>query len=582
MIQAIRCDQPSFREIEFKPGFNVVLATRTLAATDKDSRNGAGKTTLLEIVHYCLGSSADKKNRLMAPQIRGWTFTIELDLRGKEYRVSRSTANPRWVIVEGDFKDWPVKPKKDKEIGAFVLSIAQWTDLLGWLMFDLAPQTKAGSFEPTFRSLFAYFARRGRDAFSTPFEHFRKQAEWDKQVNNAFLLGLSWEYPSKLQKLKDQEKVVSQLRSAIKTGIFPDLLGTVGELESQKVRLEELIARRREELRTFRVHPQYQEYQEQANILQSVIRQLNQENSTDRAMLSFYEESLLQERPPEPEKLANIYHEAGVGWPDSIRKRLEDIQEFHAKVIVNRRAFLETETSRLTQAIAQRTEELRKLSDERAELLSVLDVHGALAEYTELQRLQVDAVTKLSAVNQKIANLKRIDEIKSQTRIEREQLQILARSYYEERRAEREKAISLFNGFSQALYSRPGELIVDVVDSGYRFNVEIERQDSQGVEQMKVFLYDLTLATLCAEKRRGPAFLIHDSTIFADVDERQKAHALELAAQTANVYGFQYICCLNSDSIPENDFSTGFSLEPYVRIELTDEGENGGILGIRY
>jgi len=299
-------------------------------------------------------------------------------------------------------------------------------------------------------------------------------------------------------------------------------------------------------------------------------------------MLSFYEESLLQERPPEPEKLANIYHEAGVGWPDLIRKRLEDIQEFHAKVIVNRRAFLETETSRLTRAIAQRTEELRKLSDERAELLSVLNVHGALAEYTELQRLQVEAVTKLSAVNQKIANLKRIDEIKSQTRIEREQLQILARSFYEERRAEREKAISLFNGFSQTLYSRPGELIADVVDNGYRFNVEIERQDSQGVKQMKVFLYDLTLATLCAEKRCGPGFLIHDSTIFADVDERQKAHALELAAQTANVYGFQYICCLNSDSIPENDFSTGFSLEPYVQIELTDEGENGGILGIRY
>jgi len=82
MIRAIRCDHPSFREIEFQPGFNVVLATRTLAATDKDSRNGAGKTTLVEIVHFCLGSKADKKNRLMASQIRGWTFTVELDLRG--------------------------------------------------------------------------------------------------------------------------------------------------------------------------------------------------------------------------------------------------------------------------------------------------------------------------------------------------------------------------------------------------------------------------------------------------------------------------------------------------------------------
>lgn len=199
-----------------------------------------------------------------------------------------------------------------------------------------------------------------------------------------------------------------------------------------------------------------------------------------------------------------------------------------------------------------------------------------------MQRLQSEEIAKLNAVNQKIANLKRIDEIKSQTRIEREQLQILARSFYEERRVERERAISLFNEFSQALYNRPGQLIIDVVEGGYRFNVEIERQDSQGVEQMKVFCYDLMLATLWAERSRTPGFLIHDSTVFADVDERQKAHALELAAKTAETHGFQYICCLNSDSIPKSDFSKGFSLDPYVRIELTDEGEKGGLLGIRY
>lgn len=582
MIHSIRCDQPSFRGIEFGAGFNVVLATRTLAATDKDSRNGAGKTTFVEVVHFCLGSSADKKNRLMALQLQNWTFTTELDLRGKRYQVSRNTANPKSVILDGDFKDWPVRPKKDNETGAFSLSIKRWVEVLGWLMFDLTPQSNADLLEPSFRSLISYFARRGRDAFSIPFEHFRKQADTDKQVNNAFLLGLSWEYPSKLKKLKDQEKTVSQLRSAIKAGTFPDLLGTVGELESQKVRLEELVGRRAEELRTFKVHPQYREYQEQANALQSAIRELNQGNATDRAMLAFYEESLVQERPPEADKLAKIYQEAGVGWPEGVKKRLEDVQIFHDKVIVNRRAFLETETSRLKQAIARREGDVRERSDARANLLSVLSTHGALAEYAEMQRMQNEEIAKLSAVNQKISNLKRIDEIKSQTRIEREQLQILARSLYEERRSEREKAISLFNGFSQALYSRPGELIVDVVEGGYRFNVEIERQDSQGVEQMKVFFYDLALATLWATKHTGPGFLIHDSTIFADVDERQKAHALELAAKTAEAFGFQYICCLNSDAIPKGDFSKDFSLEPYVRIELTDENEKGGLLGIRY
>lgn len=582
MIRAIQCDQPSFRGVKFKPGFNVILATRTLVATSKDSRNGAGKSTLIEIVHFCLGSSADRKNRLMVEQLRGWTFTLEIDLRGEPYRVSRDTANPKRIAIEGDFSSWPIKPKKDKESGAYVISASQWTEVLGWLMFGLPAQARADTFEPSFRSLFSYFARRGRDAFSTPFEHFRKQLDWDKQVNNAFLLGLSWEYPAKLQRLKDREKVVSQLRTAIKAGTFPDLLGSVGELDSQRVRLEELTRRRAEELRTFRVHPQYIEFQDRADKLQSAIRELNQENATDQAMLSFYRDSLVQERPAESERLEKVYREAGVGWPEGIKKRFEDVQAFHDRVVFNRRAFLEAEISRLDRATILRNDQVRSLSDERAGLLQVLSTHGALAEYAELQRLQNEETAKLAAVNERIANLKKIEEIKSQSRIEREQLHILARSFYEESRAERERAISLFNAFSQALYNRPGELIVDVVDGGYKFNVEIERQDSQGVEQMKVFCYDLTLATLWAARNSGPGFLIHDSTIFSDVDERQKAHALELAARTAEQNGFQYICCLNSDALPTNDFSAGFVLNPYVRIELTDAGEAGGLLGIRY
>ena len=60
------------------------------------------------------------------------------------------------------------------------------------------------------------------------------------------------------------------------------------------------------------------------------------------------------------------------------------------------------------QAVARRTEEVNRRSDERADLLSVLGTHGALAEYTELQRLQNEELAKLSVVNQRIANLKRM------------------------------------------------------------------------------------------------------------------------------------------------------------------------------
>src|SRR5512135_2775822 len=105
MIHWVRCDQPQFQDVEFLPGFNVVLAERSKEATKKDSRNGLGKTTLIDIIHFCLGAKFDKRSRLKAEPLKGWTFTLEIDLRGKRYRVSRNTADPRRVILDGDFSD---------------------------------------------------------------------------------------------------------------------------------------------------------------------------------------------------------------------------------------------------------------------------------------------------------------------------------------------------------------------------------------------------------------------------------------------------------------------------------------------
>jgi len=92
----------------------------------------------------------------------------------------------------------------------------------------------------------------------------------------------------------------------------------------------------------------------------------------------------------------------------------------------------------------------------------------------------------------------------------------------------------------------------------------------------------MVLAELWASRPVYPGFLIHDSTLFADVDERQKAQALELAARESGAKGFQYICCLNSDTLPVNDFSNHFNIDQYVRLRLTDASENGGLLGIRF
>jgi uncharacterized protein YydD (DUF2326 family) len=70
-----------------------------------------------------------------------------------------------------------------------------------------------------------------------------------------------------------------------------------------------------------------------------------------------------------------------------------------------------------------------------------------------------------------------------------------------------------------------------------------------------------TVASVWAKSGQGFPVLIHDSSLFADVDPRQYAATLKLAAENSAKYGFQHICCLNVGSLPRDHFAD-FDIEP--------------------
>jgi uncharacterized protein YydD (DUF2326 family) len=121
---------------------------------------------------------------------------------------------------------------------AFRRSGQRYDEWVGNLFFGL-PIEGEGKYQPTFRSLVSFFIRRHKDAFSTPFEHHTKQVEWDKQVNNAFLLGLAWEDAADLQSIKDRKKGLESLKKAAKTGVVKGFVGSLGDLEARRVRLRQ-------------------------------------------------------------------------------------------------------------------------------------------------------------------------------------------------------------------------------------------------------------------------------------------------------------------------------------------------------
>ena len=519
---------------------------------------------------------------LKSEALKDWIFTLELTIAGKDVLVSRDTGAPGKVTLVGDFTNWPIPPKVDKDTNRPELSCRNWVKLLGILLFNLDFDT-TGKYQPTFRSLIPYFIRQGKDAYIQPFEFFGKQTLVSKQILNTFLLGLSNEDAAEFQILKDRYETLKHLkRLRTETGTAKEFLGSLGELEALKVRLEGQTRKENDELRSFRVHPQYEEISKQANQLTETIHKLTNETVIDKRLLELYHQSLKEEKAPESAAVVKLYERAGIELSGTVKKQLADVQTFHTALVENRRSFLSSEVQRIEHAQSLRISQIEYATLQRAEVMAILQTHGALDEYTQLQQRYLKTKVELEGVIRRIKNIEDLQEGEGSLKIDRALLVKKARRGLAERAEDRDHAIELFNANSQALYEEPGNLVINVGDSGFEFDVSIHRSTSGGVENMKIFCYDLMLAQLWSKRGQSPGILVHDSIIFDGVDERQRALALQLAHQACKEFGFQYICTVNSDAVPWNEFGTQFNFNDHVRIRLSDEDEKSSLTGIRF
>ena len=581
MIRSVSANRRGFKGAKFTSGVNLILADRSKTAGEKDTTNALGKSTLVEIIDFCLGSNTSPNKGLRVEPLQGWAFTLELTIGGHDVAVTRSTDAPGFFAVEGVTSGWPEQPTPNKQ-GIPGLDTKRWRAVLAWGMFGLSEATSDGGYKPSARSLLSYFVRNEGAAYNTPFKHFDSQKTWDIQVHNAFLLGLNWEKAALWQRLKDQKNALDALKQAIKTGAVDGELASLGELEAERLRLSTQLDRDREALASFRVLPQYREIEAQANALTAEIHGLVNANITHKRRLERYLDSLVSENVPSDDRLEAFYNEAGIALPGAVKKTLSDARAFHEKIVANRREFIAGEIAALQSGIEQRDGQIAALTERRANYLSALAGQGALEELTQLQELHAATRLKVDELTSRMTQLRQMTSKADTIKVEIVELKRAASLDYEERRARWSQALSLFSDFSEHLYKSPGRLVIDIDDNGYRFDVEIAGSPSEGINKMKIFCYDLVLISFARQRGLGIDFLIHDSTIFDGVDPRQRAHALELAAEMSKKFGFQYICTLNTDMLPISDFSSGFDFKSLVRLRLTDTDPSGSLLGFRY
>ncbi|HEX5271539.1 MAG TPA: ABC-three component system protein, partial [Gemmataceae bacterium] len=549
MIHRIFSDLPRFKAMRFHGGLNLVLADKSPNATDRQTRNGAGKTSLIELIHFLTGGNCDPNSVFRTSELVDSRFGMELDLGGHRAVVERCGRAPSKLIVSGETDHWPVVPKQDRSTGEMVISNENWKVVLGRLMFGLTDDDGDRKFGPTFRSLFAYFVRRqSAGAFAAPTQNSSEQRPWDQQVAISFLLGLDWTIPQAWQTVREREKALDTLRRAASQGALGDLIGTAAELRTQLTVAEARCRQVRDRLAQFRVLPEYESYEREASGLTQQLNELANENALDRQLLAELERAVHAEAPPPMTDLERLYQEVGVALPDIAVRRFDEVRQFHESVVSNRRSYLAEEVEDAKRRIAQREQQKEQKDARRAEVMTILQTHGALEQYSLLQadlnRLEAEA----EALRQRFTTAESLETRKTELEIERAKLLTRLRRDYHDEEGRLKAAILAFEEVSTSLYENPGNLEISAEPNGPRFEVRIHAAKSKGIGNMQIFCFDMMLTRLCAERGTGPGFLVHDSHLFDGVDERQVVKALEVGAETTARLGGQYIVTLNSDA----------------------------------
>ncbi|MEX2302532.1 MAG: ABC-three component system protein [Bryobacterales bacterium] len=573
MIYRVFSSLSTFKEVEFKPGLNILLAQKEPGASDKQTRNRAGKTSLIEIVHFLTGSDAGKDSLFRSEALVKETFGLEFDLGGERVVVERTGNQKSKVHVQAaSFVN-----------GATTLSKSEWLDLLSEKMFDLRLMSAGDGRVPTFRSLFPYFVRRQLSgAFTTPEKHATMQQAGDYQVALLFLLGLDWKIASDWQKVRDKEKTLTELKKAANAGAFDTLVGKAADLRTQLTVEDARLKKLRSQVAAFRVLPQYGELEAEADRLTRDINALSNANVIDIAATRELERALQTEEPPPLSDLEGIFAEAGVALPGFALKRYEDVRSFHESVVRNRRNYLIDELDAAKGRIAARTQQKAGLDERRGAVMSLLQKHGALEQFAQLQGEVGRLEAEVESLRQRFEAAERLEGTKNELEMERNRLVLRLRRDFAEQSVRLSEAILAFEETSKRLYESAGSMTAEETANGPVFQFPMQGSRSKGIKNIQIFCFDMMLMRLCSRRGTGPGFLIHDSHLFDGVDGRQVVSALKVGAETANELGFQYIVTMNEDDAFKEQIDEFDLRKQVLPVVLTDAKDDGGLFGFRF
>jgi len=568
----VSANKSSFKTVYFKKsGLNFIVAKQK-NAKNKDvgkTYNGVGKSLLISIIHFCLGSKT-KNYTSFCEKLPDWEFSLEFAIGEKNYTATRTTINPNRIKLNGE-----------------ELTLTKFNTKMEELCFQIPDDIGNLSF----RSLLPFFIRPNKKSYVSFGEAITTPNPYQKMVYNAFLLGLDVFLAKKKHNLKKEQDRIKDLEQNFKKDdLLRDFFSGQKDVSLTIDDLDEQIEKLEKSLRNFKVAEDYYEVQLEADKIEQKLFQLNNKIILLKNNVASIENSLKIEPSKENlDEIQKIYEEANVHFSDALTKTLSDLESFYEKLVTNRKRRLMEQKNKLELEIDEKSTAAQKLQDEFDNLMKYLGDHEALDVFVALSE-------KSSKLKSSSENLKKYQVLQAEYKeklreIEKDQIEQAEKTdeYLKGMQSEIGELRNYFRNLVKRFY--PHSIAGLTIENNDRDNLQrfdidakIESDNSDGINNVKIFCYDLTV--LFKGQNHNMNFIFHDSRLFDGIDERQKAELTKVLSEQFSNTDKQYIASVNQNQLTEIYNILGDELykeiiEDNTVLVLTDEDPSEKLLGIQ-
>lgn len=567
-LHKLSANQPSFRTLIFNErGLSLIVGKKGDPedhGTEK-SFNGVGKSLSLYLIYFCLGG---KENDQLREKLPGWVFSLEFELKGSLYRVSRSTDNQGVVICNSN-----------------ELKLKEYINWLGHELFQLPPKVKY----LTYYCLIGLFIRQGESAYISYERTNRNEKQYSQLIRNAYLLGLDIDLVDRKRELREEATRLDTLKKSFKKDSFlREYFIEDRDVDLELQDFEDEIKRLESDLQNFNIAENYEIIEREAEEARIQWRKLRNERHLVERSLQQISDSLQEQPEIDAEEVEKLYSVAKKELPEMVCRRLEEVTDFHTSLMEMREVRLNREKRKLGRLLEQIDSELGRLEKLKDSQLKFLNGHGKLQDYEAI-------LNKLSDIKRKAERLRDYSNLEeswrhqtAESRAAMGQEDLRAVDYLKAAEPLTNRIRGCFRRMAQRVYPGKSSGIIIRSNEGnnlLRFDIDarIQADSSGGIGKSKLFCFDMTV--LLEGGNHHMKFLMHDSQLYPPIDPRQRVEVFRIANEYLEEHGMQYIASLNQDSLdamrgemdPE-EYQELF--ENNTIIELTDESDESKLLGI--